>query len=106
MQDGSQTHICASLDVSKGLAFLYWDGGHGYPVTPICCDVQMVFSLHSCELQHDSHHFGLLGKLSGVATLGSFPVGMKTEWHAHYADFVGGSATPLCSTEGGTTSSS
>lgn len=31
------------------LAFLLWDGSHGYPVTPICCDVQTVFSL-SCGM--------------------------------------------------------
>ena len=67
--------------------------------TPICCDVQTVFSLHSCGLRHDSHHSCLPRKLSAVAALGGISVGMKIEWHAHYANFVGGSATPLEGTQ-------
>lgn len=67
--------------------------------TPICCDVQMLLSLHSCRLQRDSHCSRLLRKLSAAAALGSISVGMKIEWHACYGNFMGGSATPLEGTQ-------
>lgn len=63
--------------------------------THICCDVQTVFSLHSCELWCDSHCSHLLGKLSAAATLGRISVGIKIEHCARYTNFMGGSASPL-----------
>lgn len=81
------------------LAFLLWDGSHGYPVTSICCDVQCFPCI--------SENCGMIPTvLVCLESCLLWPFLAAFQWHAHYANFVEGSATPLCSTEGATTSSS